>query len=143
MRVGTDEAESRALWDDVNLRSNRARLTGYNRLAAKAGTATVYAVASNADQVVDTAKVPDPKGDPLLVGHQIGDGDRGRVLAFAGFDSYLWERLGQPATRQGVELHHRFRRQLVLWLAHQEEDEGQVYARPDFRRLAVGAKQSV
>ena len=83
------------------------------------------------------------KGDALLVGHQIGEGNKGRVLAFAGYDTYLWERLGQPKTRQGTELHHRFWRQCVLWLAHQEEEEGQVYARPEFRRLAVAGEQTI
>ena len=147
MRLDADPGQNRQLWDQLNTwgRDNRSRLTGYNRLQSRP-TATVYAWTTDAPAVVDPAKVGNPQrgdGDPLLVGHQIGDGSRGRVLAFAGFDTYLWERLGQPKTRQGVEIHRRFWRQVVRWLAHQEEDEGLVYARPEFRRLAVGGKQSI
>jgi hypothetical protein len=32
---------------------------------------------------------------------------------------------------------------MVLWLAHQEDEEGQAYARPEFRRLAVGSDQTI
>jgi hypothetical protein len=82
-------------------------------------------------------------GPPLLVGYQFGTGNAGRVLAFAAYDTYLWQRLGQPETRQGVEIHNRFWKQCVLWLAHQEEEEGQAYARPEFRRLPVGGDQTI
>lgn len=146
MRIGPDPALSLQLWNDLNVPTARSRITGYNKFRANP-TATVYAWASPEHQVIELAKVPNPRtGDPaspLLVGNQVGDGGKGRVLAFAGFDTYHWERLGQPKTRLGVELHHKFWRQVVRWLAHQEEDEGLVYARPEFRRLAVGAKQTV
>ena len=66
---------------------------------------------------------------------QIGAGSKGRILAFGGYDTYLWERLGLPENKDGVEIHNRFWKQCVLWLAHQEDEEGQVYARPEFRRL--------
>jgi len=146
MRIGSDTAASLQLWDELNSPRARSRITGYNRLRPRPGTATVYAWTTNADQAVDPRKALNldvGDGDPLLVGHQIGDGNRGRVLAFAGFDTYLWERLGQPKSRQGVEIHHKFWRQVVRWLAHQEEDDGLVYARPEFRRLAVGGKQTI
>lgn len=145
MRIGSDTKTSVELWMELNGGRSRSRLTGYNRIRAKPATTTVYAWTSSEFQAIDPEKAQNPwgDGDPLLVGHQIGDGNRGRVLAFAGFDTYLWERLGQPKTRQGVEIHHKFWRQVVRWLAHQEEDDGLVYARPEFRRLAVGAKQTI
>ena len=147
MKVDKDAARARELWDQLNAggRGPRPRITGLNRVAKKPA-ATLYAWATPADALA-AAGSPMPGGpgggDPLLVGHQIGTGSRGRVLAFAAYDTYLWERLGQPKTRQGVELHNRFWRQCVLWLAHQEEDEGQVFARPEFRRLPVGGDQTV
>ena len=151
MRIGNSTETSVQLWNELNGPSGqppfpRSRITGYNRFKPKPGTATVFAWASQEFQAVDPLKATNEQfgdGDSLLVGHQIGDGNRGRVLAFAGFDTYLWERLGQPKTRQGVEIHHKFWRQVIRWLAHQEEDEGLVYARPEFRRLAVGTKQTV
>ena len=44
---------------------------------------------------------------------------------------------------KGLELHAQFWRRMVLWLAHQEEEEGAAYARPEFRRLPVHGKQSI
>jgi hypothetical protein len=40
-------------------------------------------------------------------------------------------------------LHARFWKQTVLWLAHQDELEGNVYVRPEFRRLGAGGRQTV
>ncbi|HEY2910472.1 MAG TPA: hypothetical protein VGI99_09510, partial [Gemmataceae bacterium] len=59
------------------------------------------------------------------------------------YDTYLWQGLGQPQEKKGVEIHNRFWKQCVLWLAHQEEEEGQVYARPEFRRLPIGGDQTI
>ena len=148
LTLDRDPARSRELWDQLNAggRPPRPRVSGLVRMAKKPG-ATLYAWATNDDATVPAGSLHvekgKEKGDALLVGHQIGEGAKGRVLAFGGYDSYLWERLGQPKARQGTELHHRFWRQCVLWLAHQEEEEGQVYARPEFRRLAVGGDQTI
>jgi hypothetical protein len=140
MKQGKDPAEGAELWEKLNTASNRSRLTGYNRLTPK-GVASVYAWTSDANQ---PEKPGQPGANPvLLVGHQVGEGNRGRVLAFGGYDTYLWERLGQPATRDGVQIHNRFWKQCVLWLAHQEEEEGQVYVRPKYRRLPIGGDQEV
>ena len=68
---------------------------------------------------------------------------KGRWLAFGAFDTYLWRSLGQPKTREGIEMHERFWRQCVLWLAHQDEEESQVYARPQYRQLKVTQEQTV
>ena len=145
MKVDKDAGQAKQLWDQLNEpgRGPRPRITGLNRVARKPA-ATVYAWATTADALVPApSPLPAAGGDALLVAHQIGTGNRGRVLALAAFDTYQWERLGQPASRQGVEIHNRFWRQCVLWLAHQEEDEGQVYARPEFRRLPVGGDQTI
>lgn len=143
LAVDKDPARARELWNELNAgtRGARPRITGLNKFVKKPA-ATVYAWATNQDQVVPAGDREAP-GDPLLVGYQIGEGNKGRVLAFGAFDTYLWERLGQPKTRQGVEIHNRFWKQCMLWLAHQEEDEGQVYARPEFRRLPAGGDQTI
>ena len=144
-RLGSTEQESFEQWAKLNGRDNYSRFTGLSRMGTAIPTATRYAVAADvrADQ-----PVPAPSGladglPPVLVGHQIGDGNRGRVLALAAQDTYLWQRLGQPKTDDGMQLHSRFWRQLVLWLAHQEEDEGAAFARPEYRRLPVGGPQTI
>ena len=145
-RLGNTPAESADLWRKLNdLFANRARFTGLSKMGAASPTATVFAVAS---ERTDTSPVPTQAGEqlklaPLLVGHQIGAGSRGRVLALAAQDTYLWQKLGQPKTNDGLQLHARFWRQLVRWLAHQEEDDAAAFAKPDLRRLPVGGKQSI
>jgi hypothetical protein len=142
MRIGKDAAESRQLWDDLNGLRKQTRLTGLSDFRAKP-TATVFAWSTPAGPPQQAGPMPATGAHPLLVAQQLGTGKSGRILAFAGYDSYLWETLGQPKTRQGIEIHNRFWKQCVLWLAHQEEEEGQVYARPDLRRLPVGGDQTV
>ena len=144
MRVDKDAEQAKRLWNDLNNPAARPqpRISGYVKMARKPA-ATLYAWATDAPNPPDPKLPPPPGADPLLVGHQIGEGDRGRVLAFAAYDTYLWETLGQPKSRQGIEIHDRFWKQCVLWLAHQEEEEGQAYARPQFRRLPVGGDQTI
>lgn len=144
LKVDKDAGVSKGLWRKLNEARppQQARLTGLNRLARKPA-ATLYAWATEADAAVEAGGPPPPGALPLLVGQQLGEGGRGRVLAFGGFDTYLWELLGQPQESTGTELHHRFWRQCVLWLAHQEEEEGQVYARPEYRRLPAGGDQVI
>jgi hypothetical protein len=141
-RLASQRAESAAIWNSLNGRRSRAKITGYNRLQRKP-TATIYAWAA---PQIDTAEAGQPtpeRRDPLLVGHQIGDANRGRVLALAAYDTYLWTSFGQPKTRQGLEIHQRFWKQCVLWLAHQDEQEGQAYVRPALRQLKVGQEQTL
>jgi uncharacterized membrane protein len=144
MRLAKDEKDSIALWAEVNTsQSPHSRLTGYNKMFVRSG-ARVLAWASQEKAVITAGtRFPDKGADPLLVSWQIGDGDRGRVLAFGAFDSYLWEKLGQPKTKQGSEIHSRFWKQCVLWLAHQEDEEGQAYIRPAHRQLKVGGEQTL
>lgn len=141
MRVGNDARESGQLWDELNSLRGRTRLTGLSDFRAKPGN-PILAWATAERQPAAPGQMP-ANGHPLLVSQQLGDGKSGRILAFAGYDSYLWETLGQPKTKQGIEIHNRFWKQCVLWLAHQEEEEGQVYARPEFRRLPVGGDQTI
>jgi hypothetical protein len=143
MKLSKDQKESIDLWEELNNPRRHVGLTGYNKMTKRAGIATVYAWVNP-----DTATIPagtdqPPNRDPLLVGFQIGDGARGRVLAFGAYDTYLWEQLGQPKTREGTEIHTRFWKQCVLWLAHQDEEEGLAYARPLYRQLKAGGEQTI
>src|SRR5262249_38432959 len=120
-----------ALWEKLNTyKPYHSRITGYNKMT-RDPKATVYAWADP-----DFLQNPIPAGTPmpanrdaLLVGWQLKDGTRGRVLAFAAYDTYLWEKSGAPneTPRPGSEIHSRFWKQVVLWLACQEDDEGEAY----------------
>jgi hypothetical protein len=140
--------ESEELWDRMNSPRSGMRLNGYNRLTLTDRQSALYSVfawTSNEANPNDIKAGSDMKkgGEPLLVGSQRGDATKGRWLAFGAFDTYLWRSLGQPKTRDGIEMHERFWRQCVLWLAHQDEEESQVYARPQFRQLKVTSEQTV
>lgn len=147
-RVADTPAQSAALWARLNGRDDNGkwtRFTGLSKVGAAKPTATVYAVAS-ADPA--PLPVPAPPGAdrtlaPLLVGHEIGVGGRGRVLVLAAQDTYLWMKLGLPQANDGVQLHARFWHHLVRWLAHQEEDDAAAFARPELKRLPVGGNQTV
>jgi uncharacterized membrane protein len=71
---------------------------------------------------------------PLLVMKEVAGtgGKPGRVVAFGSDSTWRWVK--DEATER---LHARFWKQLVVWLAHQEDVQGNVWVRPDVRRLAV------
>jgi len=71
-------------------------------------------------------------GQPLLVASSFGNG---RVLAFAGDSTWHW-------WMEGLEdVHKRFWRQIILWLARKDEsNEGQVWVKLDQRRHAPGSR---
>ncbi len=75
--------------------------------------------------------------EPLLVRQDFG---KGRTAALAVDTTWEWTRLGLPKTTEGLDLHARFWKQLMLYLAHQEEQAGTVWVRPDARRIAAGGK---
>lgn len=96
-----------------------------------------------------TLRLPEPRrgteavlatgeaGDPLMVMQTYagkaapgGKAEPARVLVFGGDTTYRWVR-----NEEGQRLHARFWRQVMIWLARQEEAEGSVYVRPDVRRL--------
>jgi len=145
MKLSKDPKQSTTLWDEVNTTTRTrppAKLTGYNKMTRKPG-ASIYAWTTALREAVAAGTAMPDTADPLLVGWQVGDGARGRVLAFAAYDTYLWEKLGQPKTRQGSEIHSRFWKQVLLWLAHQEDEEGEAYVRPAVRQLKVGGEQKL
>lgn len=72
-------------------------------------------------------------GDPILVSQNLG---KGRVLAFAVDTTYQWR-----DTPEGVLYHARFWRQIVAWLAHLDNNSGNIWARPDQRDLSLGTSQ--
>jgi len=144
-RLGTTTAESLDLWGKLNDPAGRVRFTGLSRMGTPKPNVTVYAVASDGAQSEPLPLKPGDEGRfaPLLVGHQIGAGSRGRVLAFGAMDTLAWRSLGQPASGDGLQLHGKFWRQMVRWLAHQDEETGRVFARPELPRLPVGGRQTV
>ncbi len=73
---------------------------------------------------------PAPQNAPLLVAWQY---DRGRVLVFAGDSTHRWWRYGM------ADLHKRFWRQCMLWLANQDEQvRRDVWIRLDRHRYQRG-----
>jgi uncharacterized membrane protein len=73
-------------------------------------------------------------GEPILVGGAVGEG---RVLAFGGDTTWkAWRR-----SEETLPAYERFWKQTMLWLARQEEVEGNVWVKPDRRRLAADGNQ--
>jgi hypothetical protein len=109
LRLGKD-GDTRAAWAAL------PTLDGANRLGRLAPAAKTLAVAQD--------------GTPLLVAREYG---AGRVLAFAADSTWRW--VMQGAGPQ----HARFWRQLVLWLARQDEAEGDtLWVRLAQRRISPG-----
>jgi uncharacterized membrane protein len=117
LRLADREADNEAVWKQL------PRLEGMTRLGSSKPTAVTLAVNQH--------------GQPMLVVQTYGSG---RVAAFAGDTTWQWQRLGLPSADDGVRLHARFWRQLVVWLARQEETGSNVWVRPDARRLGAGGK---
>jgi hypothetical protein len=68
-----------------------------------------------------------PGSEPLLVAQESGNG---RVLAFAGDSTWRWSMHGH------ADLHKRFWRQVVLWLARKDQQtDGNVWISLDQRRF--------
>jgi len=141
-RLDKDREASIRMWASVNAEEPRARITGYSKVTAKDG-ARVLAWATPAAAVVRAGTREPPGANPLAVTWKEGPGKRGRVVAFAAYDTYLWEKLGQPASPTGSEIHTMFWKQCALWLAHQEDEEGEAYVHPAQRQLKVGAEQTL
>jgi hypothetical protein len=110
LRLGKNDTDSKAVWEKL------PPLAGANRLGALVPTAKPLAVTS--------------QGAPLLVAREFG---AGRVLAFAADSTWRW------VMRGAGEVHRRFWRQLVLWLARKDDtDADTVWLRLAQRRLAPG-----
>jgi hypothetical protein len=73
-----------------------------------------------------------PNNRPMLVAQEAGNG---RVLAFAGDSTWHWVMQGHG------DWHKRFWRQVVLWLARQDESQsGDVWIKLDQRRFQPGGR---
>jgi hypothetical protein len=111
LRVAGSDEESRRVWQSL------PPLEGANTLGRLVPAAKPLAVTAD--------------GKPLLVGREYGDG---RVLAFAADSTWRWVMQGAG------EQHRRFWRQLVLWLAKQEDtDKDSLWVRLGQRRVSPGA----
>ncbi len=135
MKLDPNPKTNEKIWADLG-RETYTKLGGYTVIGRPKPGTTIYATASRG-----------LGEDFLLVGHTVG---KGRVLAFGADQTWKWVNFGgdeepknkdEPTT--GQNLHARFWKQMVLWLAHQEEIEGNVFVRPDLRRLSVNGKNTL
>ncbi|RLS35710.1 MAG: hypothetical protein DWH79_01295 [Planctomycetota bacterium] len=111
LRQGKSEQESRAVWQAM------PPLEGANDLGRLVPTAKPLAVTGD--------------GRPLLVAREFGEG---RVLAFAADTTWRW------AMQGALDQHRRFWRQLILWLAKQDDAEkDSLWVRLAQRRVSPGA----
>src|SRR5262249_24524071 len=129
-KFSADPKKNAEAWELLN--SDYLRLQGYSDMGEPKRRAETLA---RANDVKD--------GKPLLV--RIDAGDKGRVLAFAASDTWLWTQPGRDETNRKTpsELHARFWKQMILWLAHQDEIEGNVWVRPEYRRLVMNGRQTL
>jgi len=113
MQLGGPGIDNAAIWDRL------PALQGANRLDAKDAFVDVLATVAGSDRGLLFAK----------------DTGRGRIMAFAGDSTYLWHLKGERAA------HQRFWEQMLLWLAHQENQSDQpVWVAVDPRNISPGAK---
>jgi hypothetical protein len=125
----SDPQRNKTWWDRL------PKLNGGSRLARKA----------NAEVLAGT-----PEGDVLLAVSQYA---KGRTAALAVDTTWIWTRGGKPhdsrdAGKEGAlsesrEAHLRFWRQLILWLARQEEIGKSVRIELAHRRLSTGKEQQI
>jgi uncharacterized membrane protein len=115
LRLDNDPKQNLNLWT-----TKLEALDGMTKLGAVRAQATVLAKA---------------EGDvPILAGRQV---DSGRTLVFGGDSTWrAWRR-----SKEAIEAHQRFWKQMILWAAHQEQAEGDVRVLPDTRRLPAGSNQ--
>lgn len=123
LRLGDSIEASKERWNLI------PQLNGYTRLGTPKGDARVMART--------------PVGEALMVTRTHG---KGRVMAFAGDTTHHWVRplkeLGGK-TFDGGEVHARFWKQVVLWLAQQENVEDNLRLKLDTRTLFVKDKLGV
>jgi uncharacterized membrane protein len=109
LRLSDSVKDPREAWGEL------PPLDGMTRIGRpKEGVGSVLAVNGNG-------------GDPLLVAGQYG---AGRTLAFGGDTTWRWIR-----DEKTQEMQARFWRQVVVWLARQDDARGSVWVRPDSRRI--------
>jgi hypothetical protein len=130
LRLDSDPERNRQWWERLR------PLDGGNRLGAAKRGATVLAAT--------------PEGETLLAVQEYG---KGRTAALAVDTTWRWVRAGPPrdprdADRPGAlsessEAHLRFWRQLIVWLARQEETGSAIRLELDHRRLTAGKEQGI
>lgn len=130
LRLESDPVRNREWWERLR------PLDGANRLGSRKRGATELATT--------------PEGDLLLAVQEYG---RGRTAALAVDTTWRWVRPGPPrnpddrdrpgALSESSEAHLRFWRQLILWLARQEEAGKSLRVELDHRRLAAGKEQGI
>jgi hypothetical protein len=110
LRLGKGDQDTRAAWESL------PALEGASRLGRLLPAAKPLAVT--------------PDGQPLLVGREFG---AGRVLAFAADSTWRWVMQGAG------EQHRRFWRQMILWLAKQDDaEQDTLWVRLAQRRISPG-----
>jgi uncharacterized membrane protein len=122
-----DAKDLKATWEKL------AKLDGMSLLKMRnprRGIETVLAQTQDGAPILVTQNYARPGKD----GKPGKDTAPGRVLAFGGDSTYRWIR-----DEESRRLHARFWRQMVVWLARQEDAEGSVWVKPDVRRLPVRA----
>jgi uncharacterized membrane protein len=129
LRLDSDPKQNAEWW------SRLATLNGGNKLNKKLGGAVVLAEST--------------EGDVLLAAGEVG----GRTAALAVDTTWRWSRPGPPhdpknkdkkdALSEGREAHVRFWRQLILWLAKQEEAGKALRIELANRRIISGKEQVV
>jgi uncharacterized membrane protein len=124
LRLADREKESAARWEllQSDQEETPGVMRGMTRLGTIPGDKTILAEATT------------EKGEvlPLMVAHTIGTG---RVIAFGGATTYNWE---TPGKADGPDIHSRFWRQVVVWLAQQENTNDNLRIRLNTRRLRTG-----
>jgi uncharacterized membrane protein len=114
MQIAGPETDNASLWNRL------PALKGANRLEPRNSFVDILASAAGME------------GQGLLFAHDTG---RGRAIAFAGDSTFLWYQAGERAA------HQRFWEQMLLWLAHQENQSDQpVWVSVDPRNIAPGGK---
>lgn len=112
-RLTADAQENKELWGKL------PPLVGANKFSDVKPSGQVLSVSEN--------------NDPLLVSGEYG---RGRVLAFAGDSTRRW-------WKDHSQVHRRFWRQVVLWLAHRDDvQRNDVWVRLPQRRYEMGSEVS-
>lgn len=131
LRLAPTEKGTGDLWQKLFA---QIKFEGMNRLARPKAAA-----AGKPGAALLASTEPGGKGEPVLVAHSYG---KGRCLAFAANTTYRWTTFGLPDSYEGMDIHAKFWKQTVIWLAQQENSEGSVWVKPDFRRLPAGGKQA-
>ena len=132
LRLDPDAGKNKEAWRKLN--SDATRLNGFTRLVPKDAKPKDVAILARANDA--------ESGEPLMTARDAGGA---RTLAFGADSTWLWTRPDPDAAdpRETEKLHAKFWKQVILWLARKEKDDGNAYVRPEYRRLAVDFEQPI